>query len=46
MIKYLAKEKERDIQRRTKYLNVKCKTLGEDHGDHEKLVGTAGSMNY
>ena len=44
MIKYLAKEKERDIQRRTKYLNVKCKTLGED--EHEKLVGIAGSMNY
>jgi len=47
MMKYLAREKDRDIERKDKYLKLKCKILGEDcTHNHDELVGASGSMNY
>ena len=49
MTKYLSREKDRDIQRKEKYLNLKVKYLGEQDlskDDMDKIVGASGSMNY
>ena len=48
MVKYLGREKERNIQRKENYLKIKCKILEQDLdlNEAERIVGTAGGMNY
>lgn len=49
LVKYLAREKDRDIERREIYLKNKCDILGEcpvDPKSLESVVGASGTMNY
>ena len=45
MIKYIAKEQDRDIERRNKYITTKCDFLG-DCADGKHVAGASSSMNY
>jgi 6-phosphofructokinase 1 len=49
MVKYLAKETEKDITRKENYIKVKLDVLGktlEDEKNEDQLVGASGAMNY
>lgn len=50
MSKYICIEKDRDIVRKEKYLNIKIKVLGADQSldskGIDKIVGASGGMNY
>lgn len=51
-LKYLAREKEMDISRKEKYLQIKLQSLnheddgGKCHVPHSTVVGAAGTHNY